>query len=135
MPHYDLPSYTTPFGKGLYFTDCSSKAANNCYISKEEKIAILLASEVALGESAEMYYADPNASKLPPGKSSVRSVGKYSPVLGRAEQMGEVKLAMGPLEPAEKVGTTFLFNEYVVYRVEQVKMRYLLRVRFVDTPK
>lgn len=87
MPSYDVPVASAPFGKGLYFTDCSSKAANNCYISQEEKIAVLLVCEVALGDSTEMYYADPKASNLPPGKNSVKSVGKYSPSAQRNEEL------------------------------------------------
>jgi hypothetical protein len=33
------------------------------------------------------------------------------------------------------MGTSFLFNEYVVYRPQQVRMKYLLRVRFDDAPE
>ena len=46
-----------------------------------------------------MYYADAKASVLPPGKTSVKSVGKYSPSAGRAQEMDGSRLPMGPLEP------------------------------------
>jgi hypothetical protein len=59
----------------------------------------LLVCEVALGESVEMYYADAKAGMLPPGKTSVKSVGKYSPSAGRAQEMDGARLPMGPLEP------------------------------------
>ena len=37
---------------------------------------------------------------------------------------------MGPVETSERVGLALQYNEYIVYHTDQVRMRYLVRVRF-----
>jgi len=56
------------FGKGVYFADMVSKSANYCGTSRESNIGLLLLCDVALGEMNDKFYADYNASNLPPGK-------------------------------------------------------------------
>lgn len=59
------------FGKGIYFADLVSKSANYCNSSLAEPEALLVLSEVALGESIEMTESE-FIEKLPPGKHSVK---------------------------------------------------------------
>ena len=67
------------FGKGVYFADMSSKSANYCFANRDNNTGILLLCEVALGDCNEKFYADFNASLLPPGKHSTKGVGKTAP--------------------------------------------------------
>lgn len=45
----EAPSSVYMFGKGLYFTDCSSKAANHCQMAQRSSEGFLVLAEVALG--------------------------------------------------------------------------------------
>lgn len=37
---------------------------------------------------------------------------------------------MGPGENTDIDGSSLLYNEYIVYKIEQIRIRYLLRVNF-----
>ena len=41
-----------------------------------------------------------------------------------------VIVPMGPGESTNKVGCTLLYNEFIVYDIAQIKIRYLLRTKF-----
>ena len=40
-------------------------------------------------------------------------------------------MAKGKIEPTGISNTSLEFNEYVVYNVNQIKIRYLLKVKFI----
>ncbi|KAL3311058.1 hypothetical protein Ciccas_010370, partial [Cichlidogyrus casuarinus] len=67
------------FGKGIYFTDVSTKAAQYCYSesSTHGQPGYLLLCEVALGESQSVYKAD--KSKLAKDYDSRTCIGQYQP--------------------------------------------------------
>ena len=52
------------FGKGVYFADMSSKAANYCFPSRSQPYGLLLVCEVSKGASRELVSADPGNSIL-----------------------------------------------------------------------
>ena len=51
----EAPTTGYLFGKGLYFTDCCSKAAYYCGASKKNPDGLLLLSEVALGVQHNVF--------------------------------------------------------------------------------
>jgi poly [ADP-ribose] polymerase len=115
------------FGKGVYFADAVSKSANYCYPSRD-KPSILLLCEVAVGESRELHQADYCANNLPPGKLSTKGVGNMQP-----DPAGFKTLEDGTVVPAGKLVQTvenshLLYNEFIVYDISQIRIRYLLRV-------
>lgn len=119
------------FGKGVYFADMFSKSANYCCSTKAASAGVLLLCEVALGDMAELLTADYHADKLPPGKLSTKGVGKTAPDLSEARTLEDgVVVPMG--RPKEQPGPkdSLLYNEYIVYNVEQIRMRYLVQVNF-----
>lgn len=118
------------FGKGVYFADMSSKSANYCFTSRENNTGILLLCEVALGEMNEKYQADYYAANLPPGKHSTKGVGRTAPSPTNFVKLGDVTVPMGPGEYIQKAGCTLLYNEFIVYDIAQIKIRYLLRTKF-----
>ena len=119
------------FGKGIYLADMSSKSANYCYTSRDNNTGILLLCDSALGEMNEKYHADSYASNLPPGKSSTMGMGRTGPNPDNKVILPDgVVIPMGPGEPTNRPGCTLLYNEYIVYDVAQIKIRYLLRTRF-----
>ncbi|KAL4202726.1 hypothetical protein AMTRI_Chr02g265080 [Amborella trichopoda] len=119
------------FGKGVYFADMFSKSANYCYSSHSSRAGVLLLCEVALGDMAELLTANCNADQLPEGKLSTKGVGATTPdpsgfcVLedGVIVPLGKPKKQPGPQG-------SLLYNEYIVYNVDQIRMRYVLQVNF-----
>lgn len=123
------------FGKGCYFADCSSKSANYCYSTSTKNIGILSLSEVSLGNCNELTQADYNADKLPKGKMSTKGIGRSQP-----DKSEWITLDDGCVVPCGKLKCTLdkkdfslyslLYNEYIVYNVDQIKLRYLVKVQF-----
>ncbi|GAB1609093.1 poly [ADP-ribose] polymerase 2-like [Argonauta hians] len=122
------------FGKGIYFADMSSKSANYCFATKKRNIGLALLCEVSLGECHELLEANYYANRLPPGKNSVKGLGRVAPhpVTYQSTPDGMiipkgVGIDTGVVNPA---GYTLNYNEYVVYDTRQVKMKYLVKIKF-----
>lgn len=118
------------FGKGLYFADQIEKSAPFCHPG-EDKIGLLLLCDVAVGDSLEVTrptYVD----ALPSGKLSTLAWGKLFPDPTKDEQLGSdpISVPVGPLVPTGKNDVFLAQNEYVVYNVDQVRIKYIVKVRF-----
>ncbi|XP_050773802.1 poly [ADP-ribose] polymerase 2 isoform X4 [Gopherus flavomarginatus] len=125
------------FGKGIYFADMSSKSANYCFASRQRNVGLLLLCEVALGECQELLEANAEAGELPPGKHSTKGLGKLAPVPSNSIMLDGAAVPLGPAVETGVTnphGYTLNYNEFVVYDPGQVRMRYLLQVRFNFTP-
>ncbi|CAF0803187.1 unnamed protein product [Rotaria sordida] len=123
------------FGKGLYFADMSSKSANYCYPTPSKNTGLVLLTEVSLGKCHELLHADNNAHRLPEGLSSVKGLGSIAPDLKNAVTLDDgVVVPMGPVESTNVVnpkGYTLNYNEYIVYDTKQVRIRYLIKLKFL----
>ncbi|KAI5680455.1 hypothetical protein M9H77_01682 [Catharanthus roseus] len=117
------------FGKGVYFADMFSKSANYCCSSRKSTAGVLLLCEVALGDMAELLTANYDADKLPQGKLSTKGVGKTAPSEARKLDDGVIVPLGRPKQQSGPKGC-LLYNEYIVYDVEQIKMRYVVQVDF-----
>ncbi|KAL5022262.1 hypothetical protein ScPMuIL_001417 [Solemya velum] len=122
------------FGKGVYFADMSSKSANYCFATRSKNIGILLLSEVSLGNTNDLMAADYKADQLPPGKQSVKGVGSIAPDPNKVHKMENgtvVPLGKGRnTNVVNPHGYTLNYNEFIVYDTRQIKMKYLLKIRF-----
>ncbi|XP_052161985.1 LOW QUALITY PROTEIN: poly [ADP-ribose] polymerase 2-B-like [Oryza glaberrima] len=119
------------FGKGVYFADMFSKSANYCCASEACKSGVLLLCEVALGEMNELLYGDFGADNLPNGKLSTKGVGQTEPNIAESKITDDGMVI--PLGKPEKVPSrrgSLMYNEYIVYNVDQIRMRYILNVNF-----
>ncbi|KAF8772791.1 hypothetical protein HU200_005378 [Digitaria exilis] len=119
------------FGKGVYFADMFSKSANYCYASEASRSGVLLLCEVALGDMNELLNADYDANNLPKGKLSTKGVGQTAPDLSESKTTDDgmvVPLGKPKQEPSKR--GSLLYNEYIVYNVDQIRMRYILHVSF-----
>ncbi|RWR99425.1 poly [ADP-ribose] polymerase 1-like protein, partial [Dinothrombium tinctorium] len=126
----EAPSTGYMFGKGIYFADMVSKSANYCCTTPKDNIGLLLLSEVALGEMWELSDAN-FVTSLPEGKHSVKGIGKTSPDANEAITLEDgVFVPCGKPIESKKKSTSLLYNEYIVYDVEQVNIKYLLKVEF-----
>ncbi|XP_065898100.1 poly [ADP-ribose] polymerase 1-like isoform X2 [Dysidea avara] len=118
------------FGKGVYFADMASKSANYCFTSRSKNVGLVLLCEVALGNICEKTHAE-NVTKLPQGKHSVKGLGNTQPdPAGTRILDGGVEVPMGTSSSSSVSGTSLLYNEYIVYDVAQINMKYLLKLKF-----
>ncbi|KAF3436462.1 hypothetical protein FNV43_RR23554 [Rhamnella rubrinervis] len=119
------------FGKGVYFADMFSKSANYCFASNAASAAVLLLCEVALGDMAELLTSKYDADKLPEGKLSTKGVGETAPDLSEAHTMEDgVLVPLGRPKKRQSPKGALLYNEYIVYNVDQIRMRYVVQVNF-----
>merc|ERR1712141_209396 len=118
------------FGKGIYFADMVSKSANYCRTSSSNPLGLMLLCEVALGNMYELLHAKA-IEKLPKGKHSCKGVGRTGP-----DPNCDHLLPDGVIVPIGKgtdqhIGAaSLLYNEYIVYDVAQVRMKYLIKLDF-----
>ncbi|KAI9093452.1 poly polymerase catalytic domain-containing protein [Phlyctochytrium arcticum] len=119
------------FGKGIYFADLISKSANYCAATRQQPTALLVLSEVALGEEYSLLGSE-YVERLPEGKQSTKGCGSTVPSeFIPHPSMPDVTLPIGPPVPAKPSGRSeLLYNEYIVYDVQQVRLRYLVKVSF-----
>ncbi|XP_019618728.1 PREDICTED: poly [ADP-ribose] polymerase 1-like isoform X2 [Branchiostoma belcheri] len=118
------------FGKGLYFADMVSKSANYCATSTASPTGLLLLCEVALGNMYERKHAE-YVSKLPKGMHSTKGLGATGPDPGATKTLPNgTQVPIGHGVPSGVSGSSLLYNEYIVYDVAQVEMKYLIRMKF-----
>ncbi|KAG6929434.1 poly(ADP-ribose) polymerase 1 [Chelydra serpentina] len=117
------------FGKGIYFADMVSKSANYCHTSQTDPIGLILLGEVALGNMHELKNAS-HITKLPKGKHSVKGLGKTAPDPSATITLDGVDIPLGNGIPSGISDTCLLYNEYIVYDVAQVNLKYLLKLKF-----
>ncbi len=127
----EAPATGYMFGKGVYFADMVSKSANYCFTSPSNDVGCLLLAEVALGRPNELLQANYNAHILPSGCLSTKGVGRTHPdPTGTLALPDGVKIPMGKGVDSNVAGGSLLYNEFIVYNTSQVRMRYLLKVKF-----
>ncbi|KAL7682098.1 putative Poly [ADP-ribose] polymerase, poly(ADP-ribose) polymerase, regulatory domain superfamily [Plasmopara halstedii] len=122
----EAPKNGYQFGKGLYFADALAKSANYCCATSK---AILLLADVALGKS----YKTPNGEfldytmvKTQRGCDSTHGLGRMAPAENEFETLPDgVLVPAGTLKPVSG-NQHLLYNEFIVYRREQVQLRYLV---------
>jgi poly [ADP-ribose] polymerase 2/3/4 len=127
------------FGKGVYLADISTKSANYCCSYASGGTGLLLLCEAELGApplklSTSDSNAGENAKKQ--GCISTWGVGMTAPKGWKDagclhEDLKGVKIPDVSTEPGNTgEGAAYLqYNEYIVYDVSQVRLRYLLRVQ------
>ncbi|OIW28197.1 PARP-domain-containing protein [Coniochaeta ligniaria NRRL 30616] len=127
------------FGKGIYLADMSSKSANYCAAYASNGHALLLLCEAELGEPIQTltnadYDAGDKAKKQgmlstwgqgSTGPQAWKDAGCVHPSL-EGVRMPDMAIPAGPTNID---GAYLLYNEYIVYDVSQVRLRYLLRVK------
>lgn len=131
----EAPSTGYMFGKGVYFADCSSKSANYAYPTRTKNVGIMALCEVSLGNPRELYQACYNAHKQAVvGTHSVKGVGKLQPDVSSWKTLEDgLKIPAGKLIKPDGLNENkcvLQFNEYVVYNINQIRLRYLMQIKF-----
>ncbi|CAG8831578.1 13268_t:CDS:1 [Gigaspora margarita] len=129
-PHAPVTGYM--FGKGVYFADCASKSANYCNANYGDKIGFMLLCEVACGDMLELIHGDYDAGEnvRKKRKHCTKGLGQIIP-----DPKGAVYLENGTMIPCGKgmpadTSKSLYYNEYIVYDVDQIFQKYLLKVKF-----
>lgn len=124
-PH--APHTGLMFGKGIYFADVVSKAANYCRADTTHNIGLVLLCEVALGDM-KCLRVDSNVTDLPNETwQSVKGCGVYVP--RNWSRLNGILVSTAEIR-AHEFPTKLLYNEYVVYEPSQVKIQYLFKMKF-----
>lgn len=126
----EVPATGYMFGKGIYFADLVSKSAQYCFTDKKNPVGLMLLSEVGLGEVYELKKAK-YMDKPPDGKHSTKGLGKTVPQESDfVKWRDDVTVPCGKPVPSNVRASELMYNEYIVYNTAQVKMQFLLKVRF-----
>lgn len=125
------PPEATPtgymFGKGIYFADVVTKSANYCFTDKTNDTGLMLLCEVALGDSRAMNNAF-NIQDIPNAVfQSAKGMGYYFP-----SQYQYIDGIVAPFYgiSASPTPSALHYNEYIVYDPNQVKIKYLFKMKF-----
>ncbi|XP_022090532.1 poly [ADP-ribose] polymerase 1-like isoform X2 [Acanthaster planci] len=126
----EAPATGYMFGKGVYFADMVSKSANYCFTNRSNPTGLMLLCEVAIGNMHELTHSS-YITQLPSGKHSTKGIGGTYP-----DPAGQVNLENGTIVPSgiarsSSVYSSLLYNEYIVYDVAQIRMKYLIKMKFV----
>uniref|UniRef100_A0A7N0UUX5 Poly [ADP-ribose] polymerase n=1 Tax=Kalanchoe fedtschenkoi TaxID=63787 RepID=A0A7N0UUX5_KALFE len=126
----EAPATGYMFGKGVYFADLVSKSAQYCFTDRKNPVGLMLLSEVALGEIYELKKAT-YMDKPPKGKHSTKGLGQKKPQESEyLKWKDDVVVPCGKPVPSNVRATELMYNEYIVYNTSQVKMQFLLKVKF-----
>ncbi|XP_038714269.1 poly [ADP-ribose] polymerase 1 isoform X2 [Tripterygium wilfordii] len=126
----EAPATGYMFGKGIYFADLVSKSAQYCYTDKKNPVGLMLLSEVALGEVHELTKAE-YMDRPPKGKHSTKGLGKKIPLESEyVKWKDDIIVPCGKPVTSKIRASELMYNEYIVYNTAQVKMQFLLKVRF-----
>jgi len=127
------------FGKGIYLANMASKSAGYCRSESSNGEGLLLLCEAQLGNPMyQCEHSDPDAARNCEKNGSIATHGIGSTRPNKSIDAGVLSSDLaGVMMPApdstpECVGIPGLslhYDEFIVYDVSQVKIRYLFRVK------
>jgi poly [ADP-ribose] polymerase len=132
LPSPEAPIFSYMFGKGMYFSDVAIKSFYNSH--PQNNVGLMLLCEVELGNVEERFKAD---IKLPQtmekNKNSIKVIGMNYP-----DESGNYINEEGIIIPTGRIlvnqdsnkKSYFDFNEYIVYNLSQIKIKYITKVQF-----
>jgi ankyrin repeat protein/predicted DNA-binding WGR domain protein len=126
----EVPNTGYMFGKGIYFADCFSKSFGYCFdFYDRNKSVFLLLCEVVIGKVLPKKNAE-FIEKLDKEYLATLGVGKMAPdPKGSVFTPYGVEVPLGELIESGDMTLVLNYNEYIVYDVAQVRMRYLVEIK------
>ncbi|KAI0397314.1 PARP-domain-containing protein [Xylariaceae sp. FL0594] len=124
------------FGKGVYLADVSSKSANYCVPSLSGGVGLLMLVEAELSNPMyELTAGDSDAADKARRHNCIatKGVGKTGPAKWKDakcvnEQLAGVMMPDGKPVDSNHHNGYLMFNEYISYNVENLRIRYLVKV-------
>ncbi|KAI0214446.1 Protein mono-ADP-ribosyltransferase PARP3 [Lamellibrachia satsuma] len=121
-------------GRGIYFASENSKSAG--YVGRTSKgIGIMFLNEVVLGKENHITVDDSSLVAPPSGYDSVVAKGHTEPDPKKTAKLlydgNEVVVPQGtPVKQNQFSKSHFSQSEYLIYRENQCRIRYLLKLQF-----
>jgi predicted DNA-binding WGR domain protein len=113
-------------GNGIYFADMSTKSFNYTKADKTDDIGCIILSEVAMGRINKKINPDNKLTKsklIENNYQSVMGLGKWGP---KEKSINNgIEIPNGKMEIVNNK-TYLRYNEYVVYDVNQILIRYVI---------
>lgn len=128
------------FGKGVYFADISSKSANYCNAYNSDNTGLLLLCDVELGDPMlELTSSDYNAGERAKKENKLATLGMGRTVPYGWKDAGCVHEDLSGVIMPDTTGApravdddgqhrSLYYNEYIVYDVAQIRLKYLFCV-------
>lgn len=110
-----------------------SKSANYCHTSRSSPTGLALLCQTALGTPHAFVQAQSHLCEAPAGYDSTWGVGQTAPNAAKAVPLPEDPRCIVPMGPATKAkhkDAQLLYNEYIVYKTSQTRLRYLVMLHF-----
>ena len=124
----EAPSSGYLYGKGVYFADMSLKSSHYCY--PVNNIALILLGEVSLGKEDERTDTDYQLPRtLKTSSNSIHALSRLEPSEGETID-GDVFVPNGDVKISKKNSYCSDHAEYIVYNPDQIKLRYLLKIKY-----
>lgn len=131
----NAPKTGSMFGLGSYFSNCATKSANYCYANSSNNEAIILLCMVSLGKTYNKLDSE-YITYLPNEKHhSTWGRGKSTTNPKEAIKIKEdgtkktILVPLGKLIDSDVKGS-LLYDEFIVYKENQVKIKYAIRLKF-----
>ena len=124
IPRQDQVSNGSTLGLGCYFADCSTKRLQYCG-TDSNGFGYMLVCEVALGNKHQVQNCCMDVVQAPYTSRMARGMKTIDFV-----ECDGIYYPKGPIhDKADNSYSTFKHNEYVIFRKEQYRFRYLIRVQ------
>ncbi|XP_076003403.1 protein mono-ADP-ribosyltransferase PARP3 [Genypterus blacodes] len=118
-------------GRGIYFASENAKSA--CYVCTSKHTGVMFLNEVALGKEHTITVDDGSLRKAPAGFNSVVARGSVEP-----DPKKDVHITLdgkqvsvpqgGPIKQPAYTGSSFSNSEYLIYKENQCRIRFLLEL-------
>jgi hypothetical protein len=124
----EAPSTGYMFGKGIYFADMASKAAQYVHATAAQPQGLLVLGEVALGNEYVKKSAE-YMSRAPTPYHSTKACGQMTTQTEMHLQMdGGIDCPVGIRDGVPD--SALKYNEYIIYDESQVRIRFLVFIDF-----
>lgn len=126
-----MPNAGGRVGRGIYLASENAKSFSYTVASKRNRKGCMFLVEAALGAECEIFQDDHTLRAAPDGYDSVVARGKQTPAVFDSLEIDhrQVHLAVGKPHRNPKAETSrFLQDEFLIYREEQAKIRYIITV-------
>lgn len=120
-------------GRGIYLATENNKSLDYTHPAVSQKIGCMFLAEATLGRVHGIVMDQCDLTKAPQGFHSVRACGRQSPPKTEQVILDEVPVQVPVSKPVSRKkyqNSSFWQDEMVVYNEQQVRIRYVLSVRF-----
>jgi len=117
------------FGYGVYFADIATKSFNYTRANATGDIGCLIMCEIAVGKPYKRYDADCGLNKdkiVSKGYDSTLAMGRWQP--DGSTTLDNMIIPNGQIKDTG-INTSLRYNEYIVYDIRQINIKYLLIVK------